>query len=131
MPQNGLTSPALRPPYTEPPFFSLTLHRQNLKPAPRGQQVTQKVYKLVSREALSDDELAPYVARGTEKEGNDPLIPWIDRQPLPASVPTIDFLTMCWRILRLRPVCCMRMEARRWLLRRSLGVAWARTLLGR
>ncbi|KAK5119490.1 hypothetical protein LTR85_007590 [Meristemomyces frigidus] len=95
MPQNVLTSPALRAPYTEPPFFSLTLVKQILRTDSQGRpmQPQQNLYKLVSRGGLSDDVIASYVARDMLQEGGTseaPLITWIDRQRLPASVLTID-----------------------------------------
>lgn len=86
MPQNVLTSSTPRS-ETSPPFFSLTLIRQLMDPQDSSQ--THNLYKIVSREVLSNEEIGSYLTKDTD-DPTEPLISWIDRQPLPASVPTVE-----------------------------------------
>ena len=98
MPQNVLTTVGNdKDPDTVPPFFSLTLLRQFQSPTnpPRF----ENLYKLTSRQEIPDSEIIQYLSPG--RDGSSPEITWIDRQPLPRSVPVVgngDFFT-CRQLL--------------------------------
>lgn len=81
MPQNVLTTAinATSP----PPFFSLTLvgRLQNMK-----EKRMEALYKIVSERMITDEELGMYVEQDVS-DPTTPVITWIDRQPLPLSVP--------------------------------------------
>lgn len=83
MTQNVLTSPLCDD--IKPPFYSLTFLRiladSDLTERP------QNLYKIVSDQRIEDEALAAYLQ--APEDITEPLITWIDRQPLPMSVPKL------------------------------------------
>lgn len=92
-PQNILTSPTRTD--TKPPFFSLTflqaLAQTPGSPNQPGQPAEiVRLYKLASRQLISDEEIGRYLENVSD-DPTKPVVTWIDRQPLPKSVPKADF----------------------------------------
>lgn len=70
----------------QPPFFSLTLLDDRLKNPITGKD--EYLYKLVSKSAIPDDEIAQYLEQNESL--TEPVVSWIDREPLPQSIPVIE-----------------------------------------
>ena len=91
MPQNIFTTDGISalPPEKELPFFSLTLLSEIVPPGESARK--EKLFKVVSRKGLSDSEIEQLLTPSSNKDdAKRPLISWIDRQPLPRSVPILD-----------------------------------------
>ena len=89
MPQNILTSESVDDVLfggEEPPFFSLTLLRRVTPPNDSSR--SENLFKLVSREEIPVAEIQRLLT--APKDNSKAVITWIDRQPLPRSVPVIQ-----------------------------------------
>ncbi|KAK3696519.1 hypothetical protein LTR37_017937 [Vermiconidia calcicola] len=88
MPQNILTTVSIDDVFDgiDLPFFSLTLLREITPPG--ATRATESLFKLVSREEIPDADIERFLA--LPADSNQTLITWIDRQPLPRSVPVYE-----------------------------------------
>lgn len=88
MPQNVLTSQSIDDVYDgkEPLFFSLNLVRRLQNP--QDTTVQEYLFKLVSREEISDSEIEKMLSKPST--GMKSPITWIDRRPLPQSIPITE-----------------------------------------
>lgn len=87
MPQNILTTlPLNDPEEADVPFFSLTLLTQLIVP---DTDRVENLYKLVSREEVPVPDIERFLL--ADKSFNGSIISWVHRQPLPKSVPVVDF----------------------------------------
>ena len=83
-PQNILTTANDGDAGIVPAFYSLTLLRQIVHP--EDPTKVENLYKLVSRDEVLFEEIVKYLKADSKEQP----ISWIDRQPLPRSVPVLD-----------------------------------------
>jgi hypothetical protein len=88
MPQNVLTTQSIDDVFdgNEPLFFSLNLLRRIQNPQDTALQ--EYLFKLVSREEIPDSEIEKMLSKPTPP--TKPTITWIDRRPLPQSIPITE-----------------------------------------
>ena len=98
MPQNVLTTQSLDEMFdgSEPLFFSLNLLRRIQNPQEAA--IQEYLFKLVSREEIPDSEIEKMLSKPAPP--TKPAITWIDRRPLPQSIPITEAeLDQCKTVL--------------------------------